>query len=41
MSKGQRGVVYSRVDAVRDLLTQALDLAESGTSNGSGDVCHE
>jgi hypothetical protein len=29
MSKQQRGVVFTRVDAVRDLLVRALDIVES------------
>ncbi|MEO8846344.1 MAG: hypothetical protein ABI704_32530 [Kofleriaceae bacterium] len=29
MSKEQRGVVFTRVDAVRDLLVRALDIVES------------
>ena len=29
MSKEQRGVVFTRVDAVRDLLVRALDVVES------------
>lgn len=32
LSKAERGVLYTRVDAVRDLLTRALDAIEGETS---------
>jgi hypothetical protein len=32
LSKAERGVVYTRADAVRDLLTRALDIAERETA---------
>jgi hypothetical protein len=35
MSKGQRGVVFTRVDAVRDLLTRALDVVENDEDSES------
>ena len=35
MSKDQRGVVHSRADAVRDLLTRALDTVESPSGGES------
>lgn len=33
MSKDQRGVTYTRVDAVRDLLTRALKAVEHGAES--------
>jgi hypothetical protein len=33
MSREQRGVVFTRVDAVRDLLTRALEIVENEASS--------
>ena len=35
MARGQREVEYSRADAVRDLLTRALDEIERGERKGA------